>query len=135
MIITSFDTSGELIVVTAWLWGRQGDPLEVEVALDTAASETIIIPEITDALGYSARDGDARTMIRSAVASEPGYLLRVSRFGALGFELSDFRLHVHDLPEGYGIGGLIGLNFLRPFDYKVRSLRGELHVARASNDA
>jgi hypothetical protein len=79
MIVTPFDPARDLIVVTATIWGPPGDFREVKVALDTAASETLIIPSITDALGYSARVGDARTVIRSAIGAEPGYMMRVAR--------------------------------------------------------
>ncbi len=89
MIVTVFDPRSELIIVSATVWGPHDNPHDVVLALDTAASEAILTPDITDALGYSARDGDARTVVRSAIGSEPGYLLRVRRFAALGFELSD----------------------------------------------
>ena len=47
----------------------------------------------------------AVTTIRSAVGAERGYFLRVARFRALGHEIRDFRVDVHDLPDGFGIGG------------------------------
>jgi hypothetical protein len=31
----------------------------------------------------------------------------------------DFRIHVHDLPEETGIDGLLGLSFLKQFNYGV----------------
>lgn len=59
-------------------------------------------------------------------------MLRVTRFESLGFGFSSFRLHVHDLPEGVGIDGLLGLSFLRHFNYEVRSVEGRLLIERAS---
>jgi hypothetical protein len=97
-----------------------------------AAAETIIIPEVLDELGYTPRQGDAITVVRSAVSHEPGYLIRVARFACLGFQATDFRIHAHDLPEGVGIDGLIGLNFLKHFDYQIRSLQGRILVERAA---
>ena len=49
----------------------------------------------------------------------------VPRFRALGFELRDFRVDAHDLPEGFDIDGLLGLSFLRQLNYEVRSGEGE----------
>ena len=69
-------------------------------------------------------------MIRSAIGSEPGYLLRVSKLRCLGHELRDFSVHAHDLPEGIGIDGLLGLSFLRQFNYEIRSGEGRILVAR-----
>ena len=131
MKVTRFDASEDLIVVPGFVWGPHGKD-EVRLAIDTAASETLVIPEVVDGLGYSPRQGEAPTRIRSAVAEEPGYLLRVERFRALGHQFTDFRLHVHDLPEGFGIQGLLGLAFLRHFNYEVRSREGRIVVERAS---
>ena len=72
-------------------------------------------------------------MTRTAIGKEQGYLLRVAKFSALGYDLPDFRVHVHDLPDGFGIEGLLGLSFLRNFDYEVRSTLGQLRVDRASS--
>lgn len=135
MIITRFDPDDELIVVTGLIWGPRGDCREVTLAVDTGSSVTLVVPEVTDALGYSARDGETITVIRSAIGSEQGYLMRVAKFEALGFELPDFRVHVHDLPDGFGIEGLLGLSFLRKFDYDVRSVLGQLRVDHASSVA
>jgi len=50
--------------------------------------------------------------------SEPGYLTRVTRFRALGHEFTDFRVHAPDVPKGFEIDGLLGLSFLRHFNYE-----------------
>jgi predicted aspartyl protease len=128
--VTRFDPAGSLIIVRGWATGptRQTD---VRLAIDTAAAETILTPEVIDRLGYSPRHGESFTKIRSAVAEEPGYMLRIDRLRALGHELTDFRVDVHDLPEGYGIEGLLGLSFLRQFNYEVRSVEGRIRVERA----
>ena len=57
MKVTQFDPSGDLVIVTARVWGASGDHRDVQVAVDTGATMTIIIPEVTDAMGYSARGG------------------------------------------------------------------------------
>jgi hypothetical protein len=67
---------------------------------------------VIDDLGYSPLQGEAITSLRSAIGKESGYMLRVARFTSLGFTFSDFLVHVHDLPEGIGIDGLLGLTFL-----------------------
>ena len=59
-----------------------------------------------------------------------GYMLRVTRFTSFGFTFSDFAVHVHDLPEGIGIDGLLGLSFLRHFNYEVRSQEGRILLDR-----
>ena len=82
-------------------------------------------------LGYSPRHGEQITSVTSAIGKERGYMLRVSRFASLGFSFDDFGVHVHDLPEGIGIDGLLGLSFLRRFNYEVRSVEGRILIDRA----
>jgi len=130
--ITRFDPTSDLIIVPGQIWGPRGEGPRLDLVLDTGAAETVVIPEVLDALGYSAREGDAITVMRSAVGCEQGYLIRIARFACLGFQLSDFQVHAHDLPEGWGIHGLIGLSFLRQFNYEIRSIEGRLLVDRAA---
>jgi predicted aspartyl protease len=126
---TSFDPESDLIIVTARIWGPYGDK-PLSLAVDTAATHTHIVPDILDDLGYSARDGDQATAVRSAIGSEPGFMMRATRFAALGFTTKDFRVHVHDLPEGIGIDGLLGLSFLKQFNYEIRSAEGRILTTR-----
>lgn len=129
MTVRRFDPAADLIVVQARISGPRGQH-RLSLAFDTAATETHIVPEIIDDLGYSPSQGESITSIRSAIGREPGYFLRVERFSSLGFTFADFRVHVHDLPEGIGIDGLLGLSFLRHFNYEVRSAEGRLIVER-----
>jgi len=68
--------------------------------------------------------------VRTAIGKEHGYLLRVSRFSTLGFSDSDVRVHVFDLPDGFGIDGLLGLSFLRQFNIELRLAEGRLLAER-----
>ena len=74
------------------VWGPRGQR-RLRLVIDTGAAETMIIPEALDDLGYSPRQGEAITVTRSAVGKERGYLIRVARFRALGFEFADFRVN------------------------------------------
>lgn len=131
MKVTRYDPSASLIMVSAWLWGPRGK-VKLELALDTAASLTVVVPEIVDDLGYSPRQGEAITTVSSALGQEPGYIMRVARFLALGFTTTDLRVHVHDLGDNVGIDGLAGLNFLRQFNLALRPGEGRLLVERAA---
>jgi predicted aspartyl protease len=127
--VTRFDPDEPLIIVSGFVWGPHHGR-EVRLAVDTGAGETLLKPEILDAIGYSARQGEAMTTIQTAISSEPGYLLRVSRFRALGHEFNDVRVHAHDLAEGFEIDGLLGLGFLRHFNYEIRSAEGRILAER-----
>lgn len=130
MKVRRFDPDDDLIIVKARVFGRHGSR-RLTLALDTAASHTHITPDITDELGYSPAEGEAITAVRSAIGRETGYMLRVQRFESLGFGFDDFLIHVHDLPAGFGIDGLLGLSFLKRFNYEIRSTEGRILTQRA----
>ena len=127
MISTSFNPSGDLIIVRVRLWGPLGSDV-IRAALDTAASDTLIVPEVLHMLGYNPRDAEGLTSVTSVIGKESGYSIKVSKLGALGYEMSDFVVNAHDLPEQARIQGLLGLNFLRHFNYEIRSADGVINV-------
>jgi predicted aspartyl protease len=128
--VSRFDPTAPLIIVKGVVWGRR-EPHVVRLAVDTGAGPVLLAPDVLDDLGYSPRDGESTTRIRSAVSEEPGYTLRVPRLRALGHEVRDFRIDAHDLPEGWGLDGLLGLSFLRLFNYEIRSAEGRIRCERA----
>lgn len=129
MKITRFDPTSDLIIVKARIWGP-GGKTPASLAVDTGSEHTVIAAGLIDDLGYSPRQGEAIATVRTAVGKEQGYLLRISRFWALGFAVSDFRVHVFDLPDGFGIDGLVGLSFLRQFNIELRLSEGRMLVDR-----
>lgn len=131
MKVTRFDPSSDLIIVPSRIWGPRGEGPRLNVVLDTGSSETVVIPEVLDEIGYSARAGDQITVMRSAVGHERGFLIHVERFACLGFQFSNFQVHAHDLPEEWGIHGLLGLSFLRYFNCELRLREGRMLVERA----
>jgi predicted aspartyl protease len=124
---TSFDPESELIIVNAMVSGPRGR-IPARLALDTGSSVTLIVPDLLDEIGYSARDGVARTSVTTAIGAEHGYLLKVAQLDALGFTRTAFPVHVFDLANRHGIHGLIGLNFLRNFNYEIRPEEGRIVV-------
>ena len=124
---TRFTVGQELILVRGTIEGPRGIA-SVRLVVDTGASRTIIVPEILDDIGYSARDGQVTSTVSGAVARERGYTLRVERFATLGFAMNRFVVHVFDLMDHSKFDGLIGLNFLRHFNYEVRSSEGRIVV-------
>jgi hypothetical protein len=47
LIVTHFDPADDLIIVIATIWGVNGRHRRVQLAVDTGASETLLIPDVT----------------------------------------------------------------------------------------
>jgi predicted aspartyl protease len=129
--VTEFDRASGLLVVKAMVWGPR-QFMMLSLAIDTGSAETVVTPGLVDRLGYSPRDGERITTVRTAVGKEQGYTLRVQRFSALGYMVPDCPVHVFDLATGDDIDGLLGLRFLDHFNYEVRSRDGRIRVERAA---
>ncbi len=113
---TPFHLVGDLIGVDAVIVGPTGRA-EVTLILDTAAVMTTVVPTVAESIGYSSDLRIGWSVTRTAAAEERGYIVR-SEVSTLGFTLPDQRVVVADL--GYGIDGLLGINFLRHFNVEIR---------------
>jgi predicted aspartyl protease len=121
-----FVTDRDLIIVDVDIAGPR-QALTGRFILDTGAAITTATPEFVEQLGYSARHGDRRTSVRTALGKEDGYLLHVAEFSALGVTLPNFEVNVFDLGHGE-FDGLLGMNFLHRFNYEVRSAERRIFV-------
>lgn len=74
MKTSRFDPAAALIFVEGRIWGPLG-AARLSLVLDTGAAMTLISPDVLDSLGYSPRDGIARTHVTSATSRELGYTI------------------------------------------------------------
>ncbi len=96
MKTTRFGKARDLIVVGARVFGRGGQESRLSLAVDTGSVETVIAPETADDLGYSARDGEEITTVRSAIGKEQGYTLLVTRLNC-EFRFADGEIRVEPI--------------------------------------
>jgi hypothetical protein len=61
-------------------------------------------------------------------------LFRVSRFHALGAELSSFVVQALALDDEYGVDGLLGMNFLENYNFTVRPRDRQIHLEPVESD-
>jgi len=123
---TSFDLVGDLIGVDAVVVGPTGRA-KVQLILDTGAVMTTVVPNVADSIGYSSALRVAWTVTRTAAAEERGYIVR-SEVSTLGFTVPDLRIVIADL--GYGIEGVLGMDFLRLFNLEIRPAERRILVEK-----
>src|SRR4051812_39631237 len=120
---TSFELHGDLIWVEATVVGPTGRAA-VDLVLDTAAVFTTLAPPIADSIGCTEATAITRTVTRTAAANEHGYLVRLVELSTLGITRPGLAVNVADL--GYGVDGLLGMNFL--VDYNIEIRPGERRI-------
>jgi len=114
---TSFELDGDLIVVDAVVIGPSARA-EVRLVLDTGAVLTTLVPSVAESIGFTSSDRVAWSVTRTAAANERGYIIQLAQITTLGFTVPDLHAVIADL--GYGIDGVIGMNFLSDFNFEVR---------------
>jgi clan AA aspartic protease (TIGR02281 family) len=108
-----------LIIVEAEVVGPTGRTTEARLVLDTGAAATTLTPRMIQKVGYTRRDRFKDAKVHSAIGEEHGYWLRVAELTVLSVTTPSFALTV--FPLGYNdIDGLLGMNFLRHFDFEIR---------------
>jgi clan AA aspartic protease (TIGR02281 family) len=124
---TSFEFDGDLIVVDALVVGSSGQA-ELRLVLDTGAVLTTLVPGVAQAIGYTSNDSVAWSVTRTAAANERGYIVQLAGITTLGFMVPDLHVVVAEL--GYGIDGVLGMNFLSDFNFEVRPAERIMVVER-----
>jgi predicted aspartyl protease len=127
---TSFALDGDLIVVDATVVGPNGRA-NVRLVLDTGAVLTTLVPTIAESIGYTSGDRVAWSVMRSATATERGYIVRLAQLSTLGIIVSDLHVDVADL--GYGVDGVLGMNFLSDFNFEIRPAERRILVERIAS--
>lgn len=123
---SSFARERELIVVDAKISGP-ANATKARLVLDTGAAATTLVPELIERIGYSQGDSFKKAKVHTAVGEEKGYWIRVAEFTVLGVTTPDFALAV--FPLGHqNLDGLVGMNFLRHFNFEIRALERRILV-------
>lgn len=130
---SSFVRERELILVEAEVTGPVGTT-DARLVLDTGAAATTLTPELIENIGYTRRDGFRNAKVHTAVGEEHGYWLRVAELTVLDVTTPDFAVAV--FPLGHDdIDGLLGMNFLRHFNFEVRPAERRIIVELLGRDA
>jgi clan AA aspartic protease (TIGR02281 family) len=128
-ISSSFIRSRELILVDAEVVGRAGRTTEARLVVDTGAAATTLTPKLVKRIGYSRSDGYKDATVHTAIGEERGYWLHVAQLEVLGIATPNFAVTV--FPLGHqNLDGLVGMNFLRHFNFEIRPAESLIHLER-----
>lgn len=124
---TSFQLDGDLILVDAVVRGPSGRA-NVQLVLDTGAVLTTLAPSVAKSIGYSSVTSIKPTVTRTAAGVERGYLVQLMELSTLGVTAPAVHVNVAEL--GYGLDGVLGMNFLLDFNIEIRPSERRLIVEK-----
>ncbi len=107
-----FDPHQELVFILARAEGPWG-MVELRLALDTAATGTVLSADWLTSLGYDLTVASEYRQMTTGSGVERVARLPVKKLLALGHERTNFPVVAYNLPPSSGIDGLLGLDFLR----------------------
>ena len=105
---------------------------DLKLVLDTGATHTIVTQDAISGLGYEQDilHPIKRQPIITASDKIDRPVIKLSTFHSMGQIVKDFEVVIHDLPT-YGhrtIQGLLGMDFLNRFDYRISFSKGFIEV-------
>ncbi len=126
-LTSPFVVDRELIIVEAVVAGKNARRTKARLVVDTGSSATTLTPKVVHRIGYSRRDAYKDATVTTAVGEERGYWIHVAALDVLGVATPDFPITV--FPLGHrDIDGLVGMNFLRNFNFEIRPVESLIHL-------
>jgi hypothetical protein len=111
------------IVVPVYATGPRAT-IQLQLALDTEATRTVIRPHVLASLGIVPAANARRGRIRSTTGGAAAQFVDVPHLLALGQVRANFDALAHDLPPTVTHDGLLGLDFFRGLVLKLDFARG-----------
>ena len=124
---SSFARERELIIVDAQISGP-ASATKGRLVLDTGAAATTLVPELIERIVTPNETASRGPRCTPRWARSKGFWTRVAELTVLGVSTPDFALAV--FPLGHqDVDGLVGMNFLRHFNFEIRPAERRILVA------
>lgn len=128
MATLKFDSNERLIFLDIGVTSSDESwVIYLPVVLDTGATTTILPADILSDLGYDpGHPGLSRIRMITGSGIEYAPCVVIKSLIVGGEKIDNVEVLCHDLPAEAGIDGLLGLNFLKNFDFTVEYSSGNL---------
>jgi len=126
-----FDPTQGLVIVEAKLAGPTNNVV-VNLALDTAATDTFLDDAVVAFAGYTPADATNQFQARTASGTIAVLEVPITSFTALGQTRTNFLVQAHSFPPGTGHNGVLGLDFLRGNVLTIDFLNGQITLTPGS---
>lgn len=120
-------TQGIILVRRVTIAGPSGS-IETDLVLDTGAMITILARPLVEAVGYDVdtTNSTQRIVTGNGVVNLP--LVTIEKISVQDIRAENLRVCVHTIPEMAHFGGLLGLDFLKPFRTIIDMPGGTLEI-------
>jgi len=128
MATVEFNPDEKLIFLDIGVTSSDGSwTIYLPVVLDTGATTTILPADVLADLGYDlGHPGLSRIRMITGSGIEYAPCVNIKSMVVGGEQVDNVEVLCHDLPAEAGIDGLLGLNFLKNFDFTVEFSSGRL---------
>ena len=108
--------------------GQQSLFRVVSLLIDTGASYTIISWETLLSLNADPAAATTRKPVTTANGLVWMPQVGIERFNALGQNIKSFEVLAHTIPLGSQVNGVLGMDFLRQFEFKLELKKAFIEV-------
>jgi hypothetical protein len=126
-----FDPTRNLVIVEAELTGP-ATTVVINLALDTAASDTFLDKDRVALVGYTPADATNQYQVLTVSGNITVLEVPVTSFTALGQTRTNFPIQAHSFPPGTGHDGVLGLDVLRGNVLTIDFINAEITLTPGS---
>lgn len=132
MATIKFNSNEKLIFLDIGVTSSDGSwIIYLPVVLDTGATTTVLPADILADLGYDpGYPGLSRIRMITGSSIEYAPCIIVKSLLVGGEKIDNVDVLCHDLPAEAGIDGLLGLNFLKNFDFTIEYSAGRIKFVK-----
>ncbi|MBI5500565.1 MAG: aspartyl protease family protein [Deltaproteobacteria bacterium] len=124
-----FTSDDGLVRVPVLVWGCGRELSSLSFVVDTGTPRTLLDVGAAANLGFNSERAVRRSRVRTAVGSEEGYIVVVSRLRSLGWERGTFEIACHQLAATAQVDGLLGADFFAGLVLTVNYAAGTVDLA------
>jgi hypothetical protein len=98
---------------------HQDNAIEVNLALDTGCTQTVLRPAVISFLGLSDKQALRKIGVTTGSRVDTAFEHQIDFMAAFGFRCNNIKVVSKDLPKGLFIDGLLGLDFFKIIKKKL----------------
>ena len=119
------------LFITKAAMGGPGGHYVVRLLVDTGSQFTIVPWEVIEAIGYDPGAQQQRQRYVSTTSTTSAPVVLLERFACLGRTLTQFPILSYTLPFAPLVDGILGMDFLHRFQFKIDTRRGMIESYEA----